>query len=271
MTSYLLSRPCRYSELISPEFKRWTSEIKESVYDIKRKIWEFDFILDTLWQAGMIQEGRGGIGFAVGQEPLPAVFAKYGCKILATDLNLKEAMAKGWVDSNEHASGITALNGNNICDDILFQKQCRFRSVDMNHIPDDLDGFDFLWSSCALEHLGSIKNGKDFIYNSLKCLKRRGIAVHTTEYNITSNYLTFDTFPKKFKNCLFRQRDIEDIAKKLIAEGHDIRLSFELGDSPEDKYVDVPPYKMNPHLKLRIGSRFNPFVCTSYGIVIRKA
>jgi len=219
----------------------------------------------------MIQEGKSGIGFAVGQEPLSAVFVKNGCKILATDLEIEQAREKGWIDSHEHAAGLTLLNKKNICDNNLFQNQCRFRNVDMNQIPEDLRGFDFLWSSCALEHLGSIKNGKNFIHNSLKCLKPRGIAVHTTEYNLTSNYFTFDTFPKTFKNCLFRKRDLEDVAKKLDAEGHEIRLSFQLGNTPEDQYVDVPPYKMNPHIKLRIGSRFNPLVCTSYGIVIRKA
>jgi hypothetical protein len=269
MSPSLLSRPCTYKELISPEFSRWTNEIKESTSDIRRKIWEFDFILDTLWQAGMMNEGRNGLGFAVGHEPLPAVFAKYGCNILATDLDIDEAQKEGWVDSNQHAGCLRILNENNICDQDLFHKNCRFKNVDMNHLPDDLGKFDFIWSSCALEHLGSIKKGKEFIYNSLKLVKPGGIAVHTTEYNITSNYVTIGILPKKYKDCLFRKRDFEDIAKKVTSQGHEIHLSFELGNTPADTFVDIPPYKMNPHLKLMIRSRFNSFVCTSYGIVIK--
>lgn len=270
MSTQFLSRPCTYAELISPEFTRWTNEIKESPLDIKRKFWEYDFILNTLWSAGMIQEGRTGLGFAVGQEPLPAVFVKYGCQILATDLELHKACQEGWVDTNQHANGLNVLNKEGICDQDHFQQNCKFLNVDMNNIPDDLGKFDFIWSSCALEHLGSIKRGKEFIYNSLKFLKSGGIAVHTTEYNITSNYFTFGLLPQKIPVSLFRKRDFVNIANTLTSEGHEIRLSFEMGNTPNDEYVDEFPYKMNPHLKLRTSSRFHSFVITSYGLIIQK-
>jgi hypothetical protein len=269
MSSHFLSKPCTYEELIGPVYTRWTKEIKESTSDITRKNWEYDFILNTLWSAGMIQEGRTGLGFAVGQEPLPAVFVKYGCKILATDLDLDKADEDGWVDSNQHANGLNVLNHKEICNQDLFQKNCKFLHIDMNHIPDSLGTFDFIWSSCALEHLGSIKMGKKFICNSLKFLKSGGIAVHTTEYNVNSNYLTWGLLPRKIPISLFRRRDFVNIAKKLTSEGHEIHLSFELGNTPEDMYVDKIPYKLNPHLKLKI-SRLYPFIITSYGLIIKK-
>jgi hypothetical protein len=34
----------------------------------------------------MLQPGRTGLGFAVGAEKLPALFASRGCRITATDL-----------------------------------------------------------------------------------------------------------------------------------------------------------------------------------------
>ena len=49
-----------------------------------------------------------------------------------------------------------------------------------------------LWSSCSLEHLGSISHGIEFILNSLKCLKQHGVAVHTTEFNLSSNEETLN-------------------------------------------------------------------------------
>jgi len=218
----------------------------------------------------MLQPGRRGLGFAVGQEPLPAVFAKYGCQILATDLDFESAQEKGWVDSKQHADSIDLLNNKGICDPVLFKEKVSLGTLDMNHIPDDIGTFDFIWSSCALEHLGSIKNGKEFIYNSMKCLKPGGVAVHTTEYNVTSNIITLDSYVKRVNNVIFRRKDFEKIANRLQSEGHEIYLSFKLGNTPADKYVDVPPYKMNPHLKLKIGSRLNPVACTSYGLIIRK-
>lgn len=270
MSTQFLSRPCTYAELISPEFIRWTNEIKESPLDVRRKIWEYDFILNTLWSSDLIREGKTGLGFAVGQEPLSAVFVKYGCKILATDLDLDNACKEGWVDTNQHAKDVSVLNKNGICDQDLFQQNCKFLNLDMNHMPDNLGTFDFIWSACALEHLGSIKRGKEFIYNSLKFLKPGGLAVHTTEYNLTSNCYTFGILPQKIPVSLFRRRDFENIAETLSFEGHEIRLSFELGNTSEDTYVDEIPYKMNPHLKLRTSSRFHSFIITSYGLIIRK-
>ena len=37
--------------------------------------------------------------------------------------------------------------------------------------------FDFVWSACAFEHLGSILNGLEFVVNSVKCLKPGGVVL----------------------------------------------------------------------------------------------
>jgi hypothetical protein len=79
------------------------------------------------------------------------------------------------------------LNDRGICDAALFSKLVDFRNVDMNNMPSDLVGYDFCWSSCAFEHLGSIELGMQFVEISLKCLKPGGLAVHTMEYNGQSN------------------------------------------------------------------------------------
>jgi len=269
----LLSRPCTYNELISPDFVKWTQEIKESPTNIRRKIWEYDFIADILAKHDLLTNGNKGLGFAVGQEPLPALFAKRGCKILATDLDYEGAKEGGWTFSGQHTDSLDVLNTKGICDSNTFSQNVSLKFVNMNNLPDDLrqGEFDFIWSSCALEHLGSIKQGKEFIYNSMDCLKPGGIAVHTTEYNISSNIITLDSYIKRLNNVILRKRDIEDISSTLLSKGHEIHLNFELGDTPADKYVDIPPYKMNPHLRLKIGSRINPITCTSYGMIIKKS
>ena len=55
----------------------------------------------------------------------------------------------------------------------------------MNAIPADLGRFDLIWSSCALEHLGSPKAGLEFVVRTLELLKPGGVSVHTTEIELT--------------------------------------------------------------------------------------
>ena len=98
--------------------------------------------------------------------------------------------------------------------------------------------------------------------NQMDCLRPEGVAVHTTEFNVSSNYKTIARGPL----VIFRRRDIEKAAARLRAKGHSIDLDFDSGTSPADLYVDLPPYKEEPHLKLKLGE----FVSTSIGLAVRK-
>lgn len=151
-----------------------------------RKQWEWLYIASALFEREKLNPGLKGLGFAVGKEPLPALFARHGCDILATDLHPSKASAQGWDSKNEqHADTLMDLNKPHICDSAIFFCNTSYAYVDMNNIPARLNNsFDFCWSSCALEHLGNIENGIKFVINSLKCLKSGGVAVHTTEYNV---------------------------------------------------------------------------------------
>ena len=123
--------------------------------------------------------------------------------------------------------------------------------------------YDFCWSSCSLEHLGSIDAGLRFIERSLDTLKPGGIAVHTTEFNLTSDTRTI----KKGGTVLFRRRDVEEFARRTTKAGHEVLpITFDQGDQPEDQIVDVPPYAADIHFKLALGQ----YVTTSFGLAIRK-
>jgi hypothetical protein len=245
---------------VSPLYAQWCEELRETPR-LHRKQWEFVYIMQVLSHMGMLTPGRRGLGFGVGNEPLPAAMAARGCEIVATDCDYEQAKAAGWVSTDQHTTG--AVNDRGICDAVAFAERVRFRVVDMNAIPEDLLNFNFTWSSCALEHLGSIANGLRFIKQSLRPLVSGGIAVHTTEFNCYSNKQTIDNEG----TVLFRRRDIERLASELSAEGHQISLNFELGSSPIDTHIDVAPYSENRHLKLLIGR----FASTSYGLMIQKA
>src|SRR5690606_5057191 len=120
------------------------------------------------------------------------------------------------------------LNNRGICDESLFNKNVSFLEVDMNNIPPYLIDYDFTWSSCCFEHLGDIRKGLDFVKNSINCLKSGGIAVHTTEYNVSSN----DTTITEGSTVLFRKRDIEQLVKELTEEGHYVyTVNYNIGNS----------------------------------------
>ena len=262
-TSVPVSRMCTQDQLASPQFRAWAQRLAEDPERLHRKLWEYCFIADALNESEMLQEGTRGLGFAVGTEPLACLFASLGATVVASDMDPEEAAARGWVDTNQHASGLDALNVRGICADDVFRRNVSFRPIDMNAIPDDLSGFDFVWSSCAFEHLGSIEAGIEFVVNAMQCLRPGGLAVHTTEFNCSSNDATLTDGP----TVLFRRRDFEEIADRLGAAGHHISLDFTAGSLPADHWVDLPPYKQEVHLKLLL----DEYVTTSYGIVVRAA
>lgn len=257
-----VSQAVTQSQFHEPVYAEWCRELRETPR-YHRKQWEFVYLLQVLRAYGALKPRSKGIGYGVGTEPLPDLLASYGCEIMASDLDLTTAQEKGWVDSDQHAAALDVLNSRKICDPDLFRQRVTFRVIDMNDIPRDLEGYDFTWSACCLEHLGSIKHGLDFIENSLRPLRSGGIAVHTTELNCSSDTDTLDNSG----TVLFRRKDIRDLANRLKAKGHVVApLNFNLGRQPLDKYVDVPPYTQDRHLKLRIGL----YDSTSFGIVVRK-
>lgn len=231
-----------------------------------RKQWEFVYIINALELSGALKDGKSGIGFGCGREPLAGVFASKNCRVLATDLSVDEARDKGWVSTLQHADGMADLyhSSRYICAKSKFYEYVRFENMDMNNIANHTKGmYDFTWSACALEHLGSLQHGLDFIRNSLDCLKPGGVAVHTTEFNLSSDNETVEN-----PSCsVYRKSDIISFIKEIEAEGFKVSpLNLNTGGLNVDQYIDLPPYKFSPHLKLML----EKYVVTSIGIVIQK-
>ena len=258
----VVSQLATQSQIDSELYRSWLSRLKLPAIR-HRKYWEFAFIMEALQQAGLLREGQRGLGFGVGKEPLAAMMVSLGCQIVASDADPAAAIAAGWGTNDEHASGLASLNERGICPDALFQANTEFRVIDMNALPDDARGFDFCWSSCAFEHLGSIEQGLRFVEASLDCVKPGGLAVHTTEFNLSSDSETQTGGP----TVLFRHSDIERLAKRLRDAGHQLELNYHPGQGELDHYIDLPPYQLDPHLKLIIGD----YVTTSIGLIVKKA
>lgn len=257
-----VSQACTQSQMEEDTYIYWCWQIFEEPRK-HRKQWEFCYILQSAARYGVMAPGMRGIGFGVGGEPLAALFASRDISILATDLAAEEAQQKGWVDTAQHAANKEALNDRGICPADRFDRLVDFRFMNMNAIESDVREFDFCWSACALEHLGSIEMGLEFIRNSLDCLKPGGVAIHTTELNCSSNNATLDNA----STVLFRKRDFIALAERLTAEGHEVVLNFDTGDLPLDKHIDMPPFSQDNHLKLQI----EKWVTTSFGMIVRKA
>ncbi len=274
----LVSKPTTQADMESSWFRFWCNQLQVApIYH--RKLWEFAFVLQALYEHGILQSGRDGIGFGCGQEPLASYFASKNMKALVTDLAPEQVAGLGWAESGQHATSLEQAFHPHIVAKELFDANVSHQYIDMNRLPDFGKTFDFCWSVCALEHVGSIQKGLNFIENALNVLKPGGIAVHTTEYNYLSEEKTIDNWP----TVLFLRKHFEELATRLAQKGHTmLGPDFEIGDGVLDKFIDLPPYTLGKswlsqeqwkdsnqtaHLKLSVDG----FACTCFGIVIRKA
>ncbi len=265
-------RICRQADIEAPWLHHWCGRLGMlPIYH--RKVWEECFVAQALWEAGMLAPNRRGLGFACGREFLPSFLAAQGAEVLATDLDATDRRARGWQRTAQHAADAAHLFHQHLVSRAEFDALVRFRPVDMTAIPDDLrrGGFDFLWSVCSFEHLGSLEKGLDFVVAAMACLRPGGVAVHTTEYNLAETGPTI----ARGTTVLFQRRHIEALGRRLAEAGHRLMpVDFATGEGALDGFVDLPPFSDAagapvvpdaPHLALELrGHR-----TTSIGLIVR--
>ena len=242
---------------------RITSTLGQDV-TAHRKQWEFVFIVSSLDKLGMLQPGKRGLVFAAGSEPLISYFASFGVEIVATDMDLAGALELGWATSNQHAKSMDDLFKKNLISRKKFDELVTYQTADMNHIsPEFHDRFDFVWSTCSLEHVGSIGLGQRFAINSMELLKPGGAAIHTTEFSLSSLEDTVD----RGNTVIWRKKDIEQLKDDLRHLGYEIpEFCWHAGDHKLDQTPDLPPYKLHDHIKLKLDGH----IVTSIGWIARK-
>ncbi len=274
----LVSKAATQADIESAWFNYWCSQIKATPL-YHRKLWEFAFLLQGLFEHGLLCEGSEGIGFGCGREPLASYFASKRISATVTDLDPKKVAGLGWAETGQHTSAKDDAFYPDIVSRDLFDRYVHHRYIDMNNLPVVEKRFDFCWSICALEHLGSIQKGLDFLENSLSVLRPGGIAIHTTEFNYLSQDDSIDNWP----TVLYLRKHFENLVKKLAAAGHQpLGPDFDVGKGVLDRFIDVPPYafgeggwlsmeqwgdvNQSAHLKLAIDG----FACTCFGLIIIK-
>ena len=270
----LSGRPTRQADMESPWFVHWCRELHIApIYH--RKLWEFAFVLQVLWERGRLRRGMRGLGFGCGEEPLASYLASLGIEVTVTDLDPARSVGLGWVETGQHTSALEQAFKPELVDRDRFKELVKLEYVDMNRIPSSLEGrHDFCWSICAFEHLGSVENGLRFVENAMRTLKPGGVAVHTTEFN----YLSEEETIEGGSTVLFLRKHFLDLKRRLEASGHQVgELDFTTGSGVLDRFIDVPPYSWDgasedvwgpqpEHLKLTVGR----FPCTCYGLVVRR-
>lgn len=260
-----------FSDFDTKWYKRWAKELKQDSpkyledHQLRaNKFWQNAVMAEALHEHGMLKKGQTAIGFGVGRERLPALFAKHGVKVTATDQDFRTKKAKHW-QKHELATGTESLNKLLICPPAAFKEKVEYRALDMKKVPASLHGkYDFVWSNCALGHLGSIDEGLRFIVESAKCLKPGGVAVHTTEINVLFNKHTLSVHPE---TVIFRPKDIHRLYTMLKKESLELDpLDLNFGNSQADAHVEMKPEFGNAHSKLQVGG----YLLTQIILVIRR-
>ncbi len=270
--STLAWRACQGRHFQDPRFMHWAEVLGFDDFP-QRKAWEFAAIMETALLGGVLAEGKTAIGFGVGTEPITAALAAHGVRVTATDLPSSGDTTSEWAASLQHAASIDQLRFPGICNDEILNELVSFVPVDMNDLPETVtaDSYDFVWSSCVIEHLGTPKLGFDFVLKSAELLAPGGMMIHTTEYELTNKEITQD-----YGHCaVYRAADFLELAQQFRELG--FAVNIDLGISlamPEERWIssfEIPGayesgYEEPAHLRLVIGDS----ISTSFAITVRR-
>ena len=124
--------------------------------------------------------------------------------------------------------------------------------------------FDFTWSSCSIEHVGSIELGQAAVMNSLKLLKPGGVAYHTVEFNLWSLHDTKRTVSES----IWRKQDVEKLIADVKKAGYIVpKVSWGAGHGKFDRKPNTcPRYSSHNHVKLQCSRHPK----TSFAMIIQK-
>lgn len=231
--------------LCSPDFYFWTRAINEHP-TLHRKQWEYFLALQTVWAStGGDLSGKRAIFFGVGLDPIPALLASLGAEVLVTDYR-SGPNSEAWRNTGQLSENLLELNSRALCPDDVFEEKCSYREVDMNQIPVEFEGeFDFVFSFCSLGHIGGYQKGLDFIIHSGSVLRPGGVAVHTTEIDLSGHLRVLESPDLS----LYRRADLERTLKRLTEEGFQVpEHRFHPGPGFADQYLDKEPFS-STHLR----------------------
>lgn len=189
------------AQLSEDSFAALRDEIGQRDAD-DRMIWQQAFVLQALGRYGFLISGARGL--CLGEE---------GMDVISLLIGRNHAVVAGVDD---------------ICtaraDHILLSQ----REMDFAKLPDDLRGFDFLWSIGTADRMGGAREASLFVENAMRCLRPGGLAVHLMDLSIMDQR---PANPAVGRSALYRQ-EIARIAVTLISRSHEVaQLNFGIAGS----------------------------------------
>lgn len=172
-----LSKVCDAADWFDEEIQNVIlNELREPVR-LHRKQWEFAMIFLALQKLGLLSDDKTGLSVGGGNERVLYSVARNVKKLFVTDLYSDETV---WdcARTGDPDDFIKAHKPFEVDD-----SKIKALRMDMRNLDFEDNTFDFCYSSCAIEHIGTCE---DFIqhFNEVnRCLKEGGYYVFTTEFH----------------------------------------------------------------------------------------
>src|SRR6185312_13766459 len=126
---YMLASSAIARDFFHPDFRTFYEDrLKEGpLMTMHRKTWEFAYIFHHLNRLGALQPGARGLGFGVGAEKLPAIFASMGVEVTATDAPQDVG---GWRETGQYSASSEDLFKPNIINRETFDRLVHYQGAD---------------------------------------------------------------------------------------------------------------------------------------------
>ena len=172
----------------------------------------------------------------------------------------RDRTPRGVAGDQPVALGAETLSNPGICD-AGFSDLVSYRTVDMNAVPNDLSGFDFCWSACCFEHLGSLRRAAEFVIESVEAVSRPAASPFTPPSS------TCRRTPRRSDRLDCRSIDTTISPLSSPSSNSVAPLTIAPDAHVLDHFVDLPPDHGDLYPKLELAG----YATTSVGLVITKA
>ena len=171
------SKLCDATDWFDPAFERIIRAELEEEPRFHRKQWEFVQIFRTLESLGFLNGQSRGLSMGGGEERLLYAVARRAGHLTVTDLcESDSAWAGARTDDPDRSLKAAAP--------FAVDPSClTARRMDMRTLEFDDASFDFCYSSCAIEHIGTYHDFLEHLQEVRRVLKDDGVYVLTTEFH----------------------------------------------------------------------------------------
>lgn len=228
------SKICDAADFFDPEYLDVVKNRFLEAPVLHRKQWEFGMIFLTLKKAQMLEDNKRGLSMGSGKEVLLYAVARQVKHLNVTDLYSTESLweCAKTTDPDEFIRKNKPFP--------VEEDKISAQRMDMRHLAFADCAFDFAYSSCAFEHIGTDDDFLQHLNEVYRVLKDGGVYVLTTEFTCEK-----ETVPIP-NNYIFSAEHLDRVigASKFVPESRfDARLSEQSANFPMPGRVDDLSYR----------------------------